>query len=455
MKKHQPKSSTDAQLCVSTRENRELTTPSACGSHPFNTLKGNLFPNLTVLRSYGLTVFLLLLLLSGCKKTDTDEKNKETKLSPPEWIQGTWKNGETQNFTFTSEDVFVNGVSLKNQAGRGSGDAVLKETQKTNNLYELLLEYSGGETKTTLYSFKKGDGTFIEAGIAQNDAAVNYEKYNYSNAGPVFSSFSFTGQRKVVIDEKSRTVKSVAELSVDLKAIKPIFTLTPTGTTATVKGALQTSGSSKQDFTNPVKYLLKSNTGETAEWTVIISYPGGGGDDDEEEEESVKAATLIYYFPEGPTTIYFCFDNYGKIWRLEAIDPDCGNRGIIIGDKINGIAWVFGDSENDPCPSEWKITDYDLTLDAVSWPYLVDYFGGVGLKPIIENWKLAGFERTKETIAGQKCYVYTGPMNAVYGIWRKSVIMRLDGGVHEGYEAISAREGCPANAFTQTVEIGW
>jgi len=43
-----------------------LTTPSACGSHPFKKLKGNLFhpKPLTVLRSYTLTVFFLIALLS-------------------------------------------------------------------------------------------------------------------------------------------------------------------------------------------------------------------------------------------------------------------------------------------------------------------------------------------------------------------------------------------------------
>ena len=41
-----------------------LTTPSACGRHPFNKLKGNYSLNiLTVLRSYALTVFFLLGLL--------------------------------------------------------------------------------------------------------------------------------------------------------------------------------------------------------------------------------------------------------------------------------------------------------------------------------------------------------------------------------------------------------
>ena len=40
-----------------------LTTPSRFASHPFNELKGNLFPNLTVLWSYGLTFFFLFALL--------------------------------------------------------------------------------------------------------------------------------------------------------------------------------------------------------------------------------------------------------------------------------------------------------------------------------------------------------------------------------------------------------
>ena len=62
MKKFQQNSiRTDGFHTRPNRANRALTTPSACGSHPFNTLKGNLFPNLTVLCS---TVFLFFLLLT-------------------------------------------------------------------------------------------------------------------------------------------------------------------------------------------------------------------------------------------------------------------------------------------------------------------------------------------------------------------------------------------------------
>jgi len=66
-----------------------LTTPSRFASHPFNALKGNLFPDLTVLRSYVLTVFFLSsfsLLLSPLqaqeKKMFTHLKNGERLATP-------------------------------------------------------------------------------------------------------------------------------------------------------------------------------------------------------------------------------------------------------------------------------------------------------------------------------------------------------------------------------------
>jgi len=59
--------------------NRDLTTPSACGRHPFKKLKGNFsrnlfrFSSLTVLRSYGLTLLLLLTFCMAYGQTGTNE----------------------------------------------------------------------------------------------------------------------------------------------------------------------------------------------------------------------------------------------------------------------------------------------------------------------------------------------------------------------------------------------
>ena len=71
MKKFQQNSIRTGVSLTPNCDNRDLTTPSACGSHPFNTLKGNLFPNLTVLRSYALTVFLFLLLAPFASRAQT------------------------------------------------------------------------------------------------------------------------------------------------------------------------------------------------------------------------------------------------------------------------------------------------------------------------------------------------------------------------------------------------
>jgi len=436
-----------------------------------------------------LLCFFAFLLLSGCKKTDTEEKINETKLSPPEWIRGTWEKGESQNFTFTSEDVFMNGVSLKNHGGKGSGDAVLKETQKTNSLYELVYEYFvGSDIETILYSFKIGDGTFIEAGIAQNNAPLNYENYGYVEEDPAFSSFSFTGIQGVAeINIKTRTVTATATVTTDLSNIKPTFKLTPEGTTATVNGVKQTSGTSSQNFIFPVKYTLKDPKGKTAEWTVFIIKQGG---DDEPWGRPLKSGTVMYeeVYENYKIIHYFCWDDYGDLQRKDEFHvdnqeddpnyPRCYNKSFpcnceFLNKKANQMCkWEFTWRWKDPEHPEagWDLLDGEEYWSDVffDWGSIIEegypgrYSGGY------EPWYWPAFieldvavsyglmTKTTENIAGQKCDVYKSTINnEKIAIWAKTIWMPYNNTNPEGYIMVvkSAHLGCPAGAFTKNVHV--
>ncbi len=263
---------------------------------------------------------------------------------------------------------------------------------------------------------------------------------------PSFTSFTFTGQKgKSKINVKNRTVEAVAEVTVDLAAITPNFKLSPTGTEATVIGEQQISGATTQSFWEPVKYILTTADGVATAWTVTITYPdgnnnGGGGKDN--PQGRLKAATIKYIDANGQI-LYFCFDNYGKQTRYYSIDPSYENgRGIIIIDEINGkyhwwnpeVGWMPGE------PQWAGIRVFASEEDLSSWDLMVSI----------------GFAtKTAATIAGQPCSVYKF-QGAEFAVWSKSVFLRIRHDLGENaLEAVSARTGCPANAFTQTVDIAW
>ena len=123
-------------------------------------------------------IMVAILCCSGCKKDkDSGGGGGSGKLSPPAWIQGSWGTAPAgvglEVFKFTPNDVLQMGVSLKTYAvSTPSGTVTISESKKTDNLYEITLKAkaSGKETVSGFYSFKKGDGTFIEFGSDETGA---------------------------------------------------------------------------------------------------------------------------------------------------------------------------------------------------------------------------------------------------------------------------------------------
>ena len=109
-----------------------------------------------------LLCFSALLLLQGCKKDESKDDNNasgNSKLSPPSWLLGKWENDENETFEFKSNDVLFDGMSISKLAGITS----VSELKKTADTY-ILTSQGGSEKGTCYYKFKKGDGTYIEAG---------------------------------------------------------------------------------------------------------------------------------------------------------------------------------------------------------------------------------------------------------------------------------------------------
>jgi len=118
---------------------------------------------------------------SGCKKDGGGGGGANSvKFSPPAWIQGSWGYDKYEVFKFTKDDVFSGGMSLKtiwNFSAPGWSIS-FKETKNTDSLYELTVTAKGGgETESAIYSFKKGDGTYIEAAANETGTTLSADDY--------------------------------------------------------------------------------------------------------------------------------------------------------------------------------------------------------------------------------------------------------------------------------------
>ena len=278
-------------------------------------------------------------------------------------------------------------------------------------------------------------------------AVASCDKSDGDLDAPAFTEFSFFGQRGAsVIDAKQRTVTALAECGTNIAALTPEFTLSPTGVTATVDGKAQTGGTSVVNFSEPVTYVLTSADGQTTkEWTVTIALP------DDCPQVAMKAATIHYQDSEGNDQ-YLCFDNYGRQRRWEAINQD-GDWGIFIYDEINEKYHVWSSDPDGPgwLPDQFVTASTTQLVTAVflseTHQFVYTYYH-----------MIPGATKTAGTIAGQTCDIYSIPSDgntAIFGVWENTVLLRLSENGGGLLEAVSAKRGCPDNAFSKTVNIDW
>jgi len=108
---------------------------------------------------------------------------KTADFAPPAWIQGAWtvEGMDMEYFKFTSNEVIMLGHSLKQMqvAAPGHAGATIKESKKTNDIYEITMmaKDENADVMSAFYSFKRGDGSYIEFGASETgDTNVSYEK---------------------------------------------------------------------------------------------------------------------------------------------------------------------------------------------------------------------------------------------------------------------------------------
>ena len=124
------------------------------------------------------------MMFAGCKDNGKDDNNGNsgvgsTKLSPPAWIQGSWGVEGYVLYKFTTNDVVIGSVSLKTTYVDHPGLTYSFKETKTDALYEIkVMAKAVGETAAGTLSFKKGDGTYIEAASAEGNGSIDPSDYD-------------------------------------------------------------------------------------------------------------------------------------------------------------------------------------------------------------------------------------------------------------------------------------
>lgn len=118
-------------------------------------------------------------------------------------------------------------------------------------------------TSTVIYTVTADDG------ITAVDWSVNVS-INASSEADILT-YSLPGQISSTIDSDAQTVDVEIPLGTDLTDLVAEFTLS-TGATAIVGGTEQISGTTSNDFTDPVVYTVTAQDGSTSkDWTVSVT----------------------------------------------------------------------------------------------------------------------------------------------------------------------------------------
>ncbi|WP_239618411.1 beta strand repeat-containing protein, partial [Cohnella mopanensis] len=131
------------------------------------------------------------------------------------------------------------------------------------------------------YVIYNADGTTVATALATgtkvivtaNDTItkVTYTVTIAANIAKAITSFKFAEQTaNATINTSARTVKITVANGTNPNGLVATFTLSP-GATATVGAVVQQSGSTANDFSNVVTYVVKAEDNSTQTWTVTVT----------------------------------------------------------------------------------------------------------------------------------------------------------------------------------------
>jgi hypothetical protein len=264
-------------------------------------------------------------------------------------------------------------------------------------------------------------------------------------------SFTFNGiDGTAIIDKDALTVTATAGETVDLTSIVPTFTLS-NGATATVNGVLQASGTTANNFTNTVTYVVTSSDGNLINiWKITIT-----GGNSEYHFFGIKQGRVVYSYTRWTAyevfddeTRILTFDNYGDLMREDELwkNGDDWMRDVTIIDLLAGITYhyYFIESEYPNNPTAGPIESTQGWMETVYHCWKAD------------SWQWGEREdlqiKANQTIAEQICSIFSFKQDGYqyeYGEWNNITMLRRVNMGSDGNElrATSFSTSIPENSF--------
>lgn len=167
-------------------------------------------------------------------------------FDPACYLIGGYGGGSTTTNSITGSDV---------QYGGGGGGGI---------------GYGRGDNGAGSYGYGGGGGGLSIAGNSGGGGVV-IVRWIVPNDQKAISAFSFTTpQATGTVDTANHGVAITVPYATDVTALVATFTLSSSAT-ASVQGTPQVSGTTANDFTTPLTYVVTAQDGTTQNWTVTVT----------------------------------------------------------------------------------------------------------------------------------------------------------------------------------------
>jgi hypothetical protein len=131
----------------------------------------------------GMIIAILSIALVSCDTGNNSDNGEDGggKLSPPSWAHGKWGEGNVVAYHITSTNVYVGDntiVSLTGMFQNTPFHTYTFDESKSDLLYEITVSVKVAQVVSAgeVFSFKRGDGTFIDFGTADEGKTVTSYK---------------------------------------------------------------------------------------------------------------------------------------------------------------------------------------------------------------------------------------------------------------------------------------
>jgi hypothetical protein len=284
---------------------------------------------------------------------------------------------------------------------------------------------------------------------APDDMKWNFEYFGGNGTQPTlgdqanFTAFTFTGiEGSATINVNSSTITAKASAATNLASIRPTFTVSK-GATVRVETTSQVSGTTANNFTNPVTYTVVSEDGKTTkQWTVTITKDSGNGNGGDGPVEGAAKGAVKYKLtgddgkPAGEMAM--TFDNSKGMMRTDMWQD--GQHFISIVDQKAKMMHMY-------YSGTWTSMPY---TDSGGDDY--EYTGDIATFQALPNRTIAG-----KTCTAWRITLKDGSAEYIYAQW-EGLMMYHESVRPKGMimEATSATLTFPDSAFSQSsINVTW